>query len=511
MTVLRSYLGGEWVSGQGPGAPLLDPTTGATLAHASSVGLDLRAALEHARRVGGPTLRAMSFAERGAMLAKAAKAVHAQREELVALALANGGNTRGDAKFDLDGATGTMMHYAKLGGTMGDLGFAVEDEVAQLAPNPRYVGRHVRVPLVGVAVHINAFNFPAWGLMEKAAVAWLAGVPVLSKPATSTALVAQRIGELLAEVLPDGVFSLLIGGAGDLLDHVQLGDAVAFTGSSAVGAAIRAQVGARARVNVEADSLNAAVLGPDVADDSDAYELFVRETAREMTLKAGQKCTATRRIFVPADRIDDVGADLAECLDEVKAGAPDHAGVRLGPLATPQQHADVRAGIAQLATACSFVRGTGGRGALLGVDGDGGCFVEATLLRAPALDTPVVHALEVFGPVATLIPYDGSAAQAVRGVALGQGSLVASVYTNDRDFAREVVLGLAPYSGRVTLGDDRVAEHSPGPGTVMPAMVHGGPGRAGGGEELGGERGLAFYQQRTAIQGSKALLEKILA
>jgi len=361
-------------------------------------------------------------------------------------------------------------------------------------------------------VHINAFNFPAWGLLEKAAVAILAGVPVVTKPATSTALVAWKVMQIIdeAKVLPAGVLSMVTGPAGDLLDHVRTGDAVAFTGSSGVGEQIRASVGGRARVNVEADSLNAAILGPDVESDSETYALFLRECARELTQKAGQKCTATRRIFVPAAVIDQVSEDLSEEVGAVKVGNPELREVRMGPLASHRQLEDVQAGIAKLAQSCQFVRGDGQRGALVDVAEGKGCFMAPVLLRAPSHTTAAVHSDEVFGPVATLLPYSG-AAQAVEGVVLGRGGLVASVYTDDKDFAAEVLMGIAPWSGRVTFGSARVAEHSPGPGMVMPQLVHGGPGRAGGGEELGGLRGLSFYSQRTAVQGAKPLLEKLLA
>ncbi len=513
MKTLKSYLEGKWVAGSGSGAPLHDPTTEEVLAEASTEGLDLGAALEYGRTHGGPALRALSFQERGELLAAVSRAVHEHRDELLDLARANGGNTRGDAKFDVDGGTGTMMYYAKVARGLGEGRFLVEDGVEQLTRSPRYVGRHIRTPLPGVAVHINAFNFPAWGMMEKAAVAWLAGVPVLTKPATSTALVAHRIVEIIdaAGVLPAGALSLLCGGAGDLLDHLRIGDAVAFTGSSSVGRIVRQKALAGARVNVEADSLNAVVLGPDVDDESDTWDLFMREAAKEITQKAGQKCTATRRIFVPADRLQQVQEELAERLAEVRVGNPALREVRMGPLATKRQLADVRGGIAKLSETCAFTLGDGGRGDLVDVPDGRGYFVSPTLLTAPSWDTPTAHADEVFGPVSTLLPYSGDPSEATSGVALGQGGLVASLYTDDPGFATEVALGLAPWSGRVTVGSARVAEHAPGPGMVMPQLIHGGPGRAGGGEELGGTRGLDFYLQRTAIQGSKPLLEKILA
>ncbi len=517
MKRLQSWLAGRWQDGDGDGATLVDPTTEEALATTSTAGLDLGAALAYARDVGGPALRALTFAERGALLMDASNAIHAHRDELLDLARANGGNTRGDAKFDVDGCTGTMAYYGKhVARELGDARRIVDGDSAPLAPNPRYVGQHIKVPRHGVAVHINAFNFPAWGFGEKAAVALLAGVPVLCKPATSTALVTWRIFEILVEsgVLPDGAVSLLCGSAGDLVDHLGPQDVLAFTGSADTGAWIRSRgavVNNGVRVNVEADSLNAAVLGPDVGDDRDVFDLFVREVARDMTQKAGQKCTAVRRVLVPEGMVDTVTEALIEEVQRTRVGDPGLKEVRMGPVATRQQYDDVRAGVAQLAESASFVHGDGGRGALVGVDGDRGFFVGPTLLRAnSATDAGAVHDLEVFGPVQTILPYSGDAAEACAAVALGKGGLVSSVYSDDKAFVGAMALGLAPFHGRLHLGHSKIAEHSPGPGTVLPQMVHGGPGRAGSGEELGGVRGLDFYLQRCAVQGLKPLLEKTL-
>ncbi len=516
MKTLRSWLAGEWCVGSGDGAELKNPTTEETLARATTKGLDFGAALAYARDVGGPALRALTFAERGDLLMAASSAIHQHREELVALATANGGNTRGDAKFDIDGATGTMAYYGKhVGRPLGDARFLADGDSVQLAPNPRYVGRHVKVPRHGVAVHINAFNFPAWGFGEKAAVALLAGMPVVVKPATSTALVTERVFEILvdADVLPAGAVSLIAGSAGDLVDHLGPQDVLAFTGSADTGAWIRSRpniVNNGVRVNVEADSLNAAILGPDVDSGSGCFDLFVREVARDMTQKAGQKCTAIRRILVPVDDVETVKEALIEEIARVKVGDPSRSEVRMGPVATQQQYDDVRAGIRTLAEQAEFAYGDGGRGALVGVDGERGYFVGPTLLQArSATDAGAAHDLEVFGPVQTILPYSGDAPEATAAVALGKGGLVSSVYSDDKRFVGDVVMGLAPFHGRLHVGHSKVAEHSPGPGTVLPQMVHGGPGRAGGGEELGGPRGIDFYLQRCAVQGLKPLVERI--
>lgn len=514
---LQSYLGGQWQTGSGRTSTLHNPTTGEVVAQACTEGLDFSAALAYARTVGGPALRAMTFAERGAMLMAMSKAIHAYRDELLAMGTTTCGNTRGDAKFDVDGATGTLAYYSKLGEKLGDARWVVDGDSKQLAANPRYIGQHIKVPRQGVAVHINAFNFPAWGFGEKAAVALLAGMPIVVKPATSTAVLTERMFRILVDagVCPEGVLSLVAGSPGDLVDHLGPQDVLAFTGSADTGAWIRSRpaiVEAGVRVNVEADSLNAAVLGPDVERESPCYDLFIRECARDMTQKAGQKCTAIRRIFVPEERVGEVGEDLSEEIKRTRVGDPAASGVRMGPVATQQQYDDVRAGIQKLAEVAEFVYGDGGRGDLVGVTGDDGYFVGPTLLRVGGIDeAAIVHELEVFGPVQTIVPYSGEASEAIRGVAMGQGGLVSSVYSDDRKFVADMLFGLAPFHGRLHFGHSKVAEHSPGPGTVMPQMVHGGPGRAGGGEELGGLRGLDFYFQRCAVQGLKPLIEKTLA
>jgi oxepin-CoA hydrolase/3-oxo-5,6-dehydrosuberyl-CoA semialdehyde dehydrogenase len=512
MQALSSHLSGRWQSGSGKPATLFNPTTDAPLATCDTQGLDLGAALDFARTHGGPTLRAMTFAERGDLLAAMSKAIHAQREALIELAVANGGNTRGDAKFDIDGCIGTLMAYAELGKSLGDRRFLNEGAPIDIGRGGRVQGHHLRAPRRGVAVHINAFNFPAWGLGEKAACALLAGVPVLTKPATSTALVAWRIVEVLVEagVCPPGVLSLLCGGAGDLLDHLGPQDVLAFTGSADTGARLRGhrrvlEVGVP--VNVEADSLNSAVLAPE-ADDA-TYDALIRHLHTEITQKAGQKCTATRRIFVPADRVDEVIADLSERLRGAVLGDPARDDVHVGPLSTRDQQRAALDGIAALRAVARPVFGDAGTGAPVGVEAGVGCFVAPLLLRADDPDRAnVVHRLEVFGPVSTIMPYDGTAAGAASLVARGEGSLVASIYGDDRKWLEEAVLELAPWHGRLTLTDAKMAEKAMAPGMVLPLLNHGGPGRAGGGSELGGVRGLEPYTQRCAVQGNGPLLSR---
>jgi 3,4-dehydroadipyl-CoA semialdehyde dehydrogenase len=512
---LKSHLGGRWVErGGAPGETLVNPATEEPLASVGGGAIDGKAALAFARSRGGAALRALSFAKRGALLGAMGKALQAHRDELLDLSVRSGGNTRGDAKFDVDGAIFTLAAYAEIGQGLGDATFLVDGEGITLGRSPRFHGQHIAVPRQGVAVHINAFNFPAWGLAEKAAVALLAGVPVLSKPATSSALLAHRIVEILLEkqVLPEGALSFLVGPVGDLLEHLGPQDVVAFTGGSDTGLKIRSlpQVLRNSvRVNVEADSLNAAVLGPDAAPGSETYAFFLKDVLRDMTQKAGQKCTAIRRVLAPAALAARVRDDLVDELGRITVGDPAHDGVRMGPLATASQLRDVREGVSALAADGRLVFGVSEVVALGATPGKGFFFSPALIEVEPGADAPAVHGREVFGPVATVVPYSGRPGEAAEIVARGGGGLVASVYSEDPAFTVDLVLGLAPFHGRVFLGSARIAEQSPGPGTVLPSLVHGGPGRAGGGEELGGPRGLAFYLQRVALEGSRPIIEKI--
>lgn len=510
MQRLQSWLQGAWTEGEGEGATLANPTTGEGVATTSTSGLDFAGAVDFARRVGGPALRALTNAERGALLMAMSKTLHEHREQLIDESILNAGTTRGDSKFDIDGATGTLAYYAKLAESLPD-GPRPDGEAEQLTRSKRFFGLHVRTPLTGVAVHVNAFNFPAWGFAEKAAVALLAGVPVITKPATATALPTWRCIRILADagILPDGALQFVCGSPGDLLTHLRAGDVLAFTGSGVTGAKLRRLdnvVEHSVRVNVEADSLNATVLCPDVEVGSETWFAFVRDAVREITQKTGQKCTATRRIFVPKERLDDVLGVLAEELGRVPFGDPKLESVRVGPLASAQQHADVKEGIEALVAAGAKIAWRG-EGAFEGVADGQGCFVHPHLLQA-AGDVGLVHDREVFGPVSTVVAYD-DVAEVPGLVARGQGGLVAAVYGNDKDTLRQVVVGLAPWSGRVLIGSKKVADQAISPGLVLPSCVHGGPGRAGGGEELGGVRGLDLYTQRTAIQGDRALLDKI--
>ncbi|MCB9545821.1 MAG: 3,4-dehydroadipyl-CoA semialdehyde dehydrogenase [Myxococcales bacterium] len=514
MQVLTSYLGDRWQAGDAAGAAtLVNPTTEAPVATASTRGLDLGAALAHARTVGGPALRALTFAERGALLAAMSKAIHAERDALIEIGRINAGNTRGDAKFDVDGATGTLMYYAGLARELGERRTLLDGEALTLGrPGTRLQGQHVLLPREGVALHINAFNFPAWGLAEKAACALLAGMPVLAKPATATAWMTWHMVKVVVDagILPPGALALLTGSVGDLLDHVQPADAIAFTGGAETGFAIRSHprvLRAGVPVNIEADSLNATVLAPDAEDAT--VDAFLRHLHKEMTQKAGQKCTGTRRILVPHDLLGEVKEDLSRRLADTLVGDPADDAVHMGPLATAGQQKGAREGLAQLQTQADVV--FQGEGPLVGVEPGRGYFQRPVLLQARDPHAPgPVHDVEVFGPVATLLPYDGTVEEAAALVRLGQGSLVGSLYGDDRAFLRDAILALGAHHGRLVVTDAKVADQALHPGLVMPHLTHGGPGRAGGGTELGGPRGLALYQQRVGVQGNGPLIAKLL-
>jgi 3,4-dehydroadipyl-CoA semialdehyde dehydrogenase len=513
---IESFLRGEWRAGAGEGSTLVNPATEEVIGSASTRGLDLGGALAFQREMGGPNLRAMSFAARGEMLLELSRALHADREPLLASAIENGGCTRSDAKFDVDGAIAVLAAYAEVGKALGDRRILPDGDGIQLGRSPRFWGQHVHVSKSGVAVLINAFNFPAWGFAEKAACAWLAGMPVMIKPATSTSLTAYLATRTLVESgkLPEGAIGFVGGSAGDLLDHIEGQDLVAFTGSADTGAGIRRHprvVEWSVPINIEADSLNAAVLGPDAERGSETWQLFIKEVSREITQKTGQKCTAVRRIMVPESMVDAVAEDMAERFREISIGNPADESVRMGPLATKQQLDDAKAGTVLLRSEADPIYGDPERPVdAIGVDPGRGYFFPIVLLRAknPA-EAKHVHRREVFGPIATLLPYSGGAKEAAHFVRLGGGGLVASVYSDDKRFVEEAVMGIAAHHGRIYLASAKVAEHVSGSGLVLPQCVHGGPGRAGGGEELGGERGVKRFMHRTAVQGARPVVEAL--
>lgn len=516
MIRLESFVGGAWRRGDGPGRALVDPTTALTLGAVDSTGIDMAAAVAYARDVGGPALRAMTFAQRGALLGAIADALAAKRAEYGEIARRNSGNTTRDAAIDIDGGIGTLKFYARLGKGLGAATSIIEAGADQLAKAETFKARHLWTSRPGVAVHINAFNFPSWGLWEKVSVALLAGVPVVTKPASATAWLSERMMRDVAAagVLPAGVLSLVCGSAEGLLDALGPFDGVVFTGSSATGAIIRSHprmLAAAPRLAIEADSVNVAVLGQSAVADGDAFKLLTAELTKALSVKAGQLCTNIRRVLVPADSVAAFVEAMASAIDRIAVGDPALPEVAMGPLVDEGQRAAALEGLARLKTESEVVRGGGVPASALGADPAKGAFVAPTLLAAESSrGLSAVHDTEVFGPVATVLPYtsrDEAVALAMR----GEGSLAASLWADDPSEAAALAVGLAPGHGRILSVDPIVGSGHTGHPIVMPQCVHGGPGRAGGGEELGGLRGLRFYMQRTALQGSPAMLEAVAA
>ncbi|MGA6165544.1 phenylacetic acid degradation bifunctional protein PaaZ [Amycolatopsis magusensis] len=513
MAVLRSYVSGGWHTPDAEGVPLHDAVTGEELTRISSAGIDMGAALEHGRRVGGPALRELTFHQRANLLKALGLHLREHRDELYALS-ARTGATLGDSKFDVDGGMGVLLSYAsKAKRELPNDTVYVDGAVEPLSKGGTFAGQHICTPMRGVAVQINAFNFPVWGPLEKFAPAFIAGVPSLVKPASQTAYLTARLVELIIEsgLLPEGALQFVAGSAGDLLDHVTGQDLVSFTGSASTAQHLRAHpavVRHSVRFTAEADSLNLSVLGPDAGPGTTEFDLYVKQLVTEMTVKAGQKCTAIRRAFVPAELIDDVAQAASERLAKVTIGNPASEGVRMGALASLEQREEVRRSLKSLLDAGRIVFGDPERVDVVDADAERGAFISPVLLRADDADRAEPHEVEAFGPVSTLIPFT-SVDQLIDLAARGQGSLAGSVVTGDTAFAREVVLGVAPWHGRVLVLDADDAKESTGHGSPMPQLVHGGPGRAGGGEEMGGMRGVLHHMQRTAVQGSPKVLAAV--
>ena len=508
--LLPNYTAGRWQSGKGPGAVLKDPVLGRDLVRVDATGLDLQEAFRFAREQGGAALRALTYRERAALLGAVAKVLQAHRDSYYEIATANSGTVKNDSAVDIDGGIFTLGQYAKWGDTLGDVRALHDGEVVKLGKEPVFLSQHLQVPARGVALFINAFNFPAWGLWEKAAPALLSGVPVIVKPATSTAWLTQRMVRDVVDagVLPAGALSVIAGSSAGLMDQLEPFDVISFTGSANTAGIIRAHpaVAERSvRANIEADSLNSALLLPDAAPGSEAFNLLVREVVREMTVKSGQKCTAIRRILVPAGvygaAADAIGAKLAG----VTVGNPRNDSVRMGSLVSTAQLHAVHDGLAQLSAHADILH-DGRSQPLVDADPAVAACIGPVLLGVHDADAAVaVHKIEVFGPVATLVPYrdvDHAIALAQR----GQGSLVASLYGADEVALGNAAVQLAASHGRVHVVTPDVAQAHTGHGNVMPMSLHGGPGRAGGGAELGGLRALGFYHQRSAVQANPGVL-----
>ena len=509
---LQSFVGGRWLSGAGAGVALRDATTGEVVASASADGLDTDLMLRHAREVGGPNLRRLTFHERAALIKALARFLTDHKEEFYALSYATGA-TKADSWIDIDGGISTLFVYASKGARELPNGRVyIDGAVEGLSKSGSFIGQHLCVSLEGAALHINAFNFPGWGMLEKLAPALLAGVPAIVKPATQTSYLTERVFRRILEsgILPEGAVQLICGGVGDLFEHFTCQDVVAFTGSASTALKLRQHpvVSANAvRFTAETDSLNSSILGPDAGAGSTELELFVREVVREMTVKAGQKCTAIRKALVPAARAAEVLDALRAALAQVVVGDPRLEKVRMGPVASLGQRREVLEQLARLTREAELIcGGASSRAQPLGADADRGAFLAPTLLFCrDARGARAVHSVEAFGPICTLLTYD-RVEDAITLARQGGGSLVGSIFSADDAVAAQLVLGLAPYHGRILVVNRHCARDSTGHGSPLPHLVHGGPGRAGGGEEMGGIRGVLHYMQRTAVQGTPDLI-----
>ncbi len=510
---LGNYINGRWVEGDGDGQLLYNAVTGETIAAASTAGLDFARILDYGRKVGSPALRKMTFHARGNMLKTLALHLRNQLDRFYAISYKTGA-TRADSWVDIEGGIGNLFANASLRKKFPDEVFCVDGESHNLSKQNSFMGTHILVPKEGVVVHINAFNFPVWGMLEKIAVNLLAGMPCVVKPATVTSYLTEAVvREIIAsKILPEGALQLICGSAGDILNHVQSQDVVSFTGSAATGLLLKSTprlLQENVPFNMEADSLNCIVLGEDVAPGSADWEVFVKEVRKEMTLKAGQRCTGIRRIFVPANRMEAMWKSIATALDQTVIGNPLNEKVRMGSLAGESQRREVRAQVEKLMTSSQIVYGSLDHVQLIDADATKGAFISPILLmNEKPFDCKEAHEVEAFGPVSTIMPYQ-DLDEAIALSKLGKGSLVSTIVSANAKTARQYVVGAASHHGRILVLNSECAKESTGHGSPLPLLVHGGPGRAGGGEEMGGIRGVKHYLQRTALQGSPTMITAI--
>ena len=513
MRQLENYALGQWIHGQGEGQQLFNAVTGEALYTASSSGLNFGDMMDFARTTGGKKLRKMTFQERGRMLKALALHLNEKKEEFYKISYLTGA-TRVDSWIDIEGGIGNLFAYATLRRQFPDLPYYVDGNMEKLSKGGTFVGHHIAVPKQGVAIHINAFNFPVWGMLEKIAVNLFAGVPAIVKPATITSFLTEAVvKEIVASgILPEGSLQLICGSANGILDHVMNQDVVTFTGSASTGKMLKSHprlIQESVPFNLEADSLNAMVLGLDVKPGSQEFDLFIKEATKEITIKAGQKCTAVRRLIVPENLIEAVQEGISKRLATTTIGSPENKDVRMGSLAGETQRKEVREKVNELARSQKIVYGNLDEFNVLGADAKKGAFMPPILfLNDNPFEKTDCHNIEAFGPVSTLMPYK-TTEDAIALSRMGLGSLVCSIATANDDIATEFVVGAASMHGRILVFNADCAKENTGHGSPMPMMVHGGPGRAGGGEEMGGKRGVMHYLQRTAIQGSPTTLTKI--
>lgn len=510
---LQNYVLGKWVAGAGDGQPLYNAATGALIATASTKGLEFGSILNYGRRTGSAALQQLTFEQRGRMLKALALHLTAQKEKFYPVSFMTGA-TRADSWIDIEGGIGNLFSNASLRRKLPDEIFAMDGENIGLSKGGTFAAQHILLPKEGVAVHINAYNFPVWGMLEKIAVNLLAGVAAVVKPATITCYLAEAVvKEIIAsEILPEGALQLICGSAGDILDHVQSQDVVSFTGSATTGLMLKSNpniLRENVPFNMEADSLNCIVLGEDVNPEMPEWEIFIKEIRKEMTVKCGQKCTAIRRIFVPENKLEDIWLGISKSLQQTTIGNPLNERVRMGALAGNQQRVELKGQVKKLLAASEIIYGTMDSIDLIDADFDKGAFISPLLLKnEKPFERMESHTIEAFGPVSTIMPYKNMD-EAIQLAKLGLGSLCSTIVTNNGHHARSFILGAGNHHGRMLVLNRDCAKESTGHGSPLPMLVHGGPGRAGGGEEMGGLRGIRHYMQRVALQGSPAMLTAV--
>ena len=509
----KNYALGSWVKGEGEGTALFNSISGNQIGTASSKGLDFAEMMNYARKTGGSALRKMTFQERGLMLKALALHLHSVKNKFYALS-AETGATKIDSWIDIEGGIGNVFANASLRKNFPDLPYHIEGDMAPLSKNGSFIGHHIMTPKEGVAIHINAFNFPIWGMLEKIAVNLMAGVPAIVKPATLTSFLTEYMVREIVDsgILPEGSLQLICGSARGIIDSVETGDIVTFTGSADTGKMLKSHprlIDKAVPFNMEADSLNCSVLGLDAVPGTVEFDLFIKEVQKEMTVKAGQKCTAVRRIIVPEILVEDVQIALGKRLSKTTIGNPSVDGVRMGSLAGNEQKMEVREKVKKLSKSQEIVFGSLDNFDVVGADKDKGAFISPILfLNDDPFNKIDCHNIEAFGPVSTIIPYK-NIEEAIELAKMGKGSLVCSIITNDMKITEQFVLGVASMHGRILVLNEACSKESTGHGSPMPLLTHGGPGRAGGGEEMGGIRGIKHYLQRTAIQGHPTTITAI--